>query len=191
MNLKNHPLHQYPNLLEAAAEQIHKDWMRRTEINDYNKKLHIPYQNLPEDEKEKDRNHLFIICDLLETTPKGNLTNQEYDLKLANAFGSLAHEDWRNGYDPDKTGKPREKDTPEGKTNINVPWEQLHPKYQKDNLEAGKTAVKIYRELCIKIAEKHIGTLSAQFQEHLQTEKYPPKEKNETKPSNQTEYPTI
>lgn len=42
---------------EAAAEYIHDEWMKRNPKGDWNAAQHVPYQTLPEDEKEKDRVH--------------------------------------------------------------------------------------------------------------------------------------
>ena len=55
-------------------------------------------------------------------------------------FASKAHEEWRKNFDP--TGKKerikKNSDGTEG--NINVPFEKLHPDWQKENLAAGKAA---------------------------------------------------
>lgn len=40
---------------DKAGEHIHNAWMKRNPPDDYNKHLHIPYEELPENEKEKDR----------------------------------------------------------------------------------------------------------------------------------------
>jgi len=57
------------------------------------------------------------------------------------AFASMAHEQWRKGYDP--TGaKPRIKKNSDGtEGDINVPFDKLHPDWQKENLAAGKAAM--------------------------------------------------
>lgn len=62
-------------------------------------------------------------------------------------FASLAHEDWRRGFDSDyaQTGIPTKErikknnsDGTEG--NIHVPFDQLHPDWQRENLAAGSAA---------------------------------------------------
>jgi CO/xanthine dehydrogenase Mo-binding subunit len=45
----------FPNNLEQAAEYIHIEWMKRNPQDDYNAAQHKSYDELPEDEKEKDR----------------------------------------------------------------------------------------------------------------------------------------
>ena len=56
-------------------------------------------------------------------------------------FASSAHELWRNQHIKDKGDVPREKDNPDGtKGDINVPFEELHPFWQKENLAAGRAA---------------------------------------------------
>jgi hypothetical protein len=57
-------------------------------------------------------------------------------------FASSAHEEWRQGYDPSGT-KPRIKKNSDGtEGDINVPFDQLHPDWQKENLAAGEAAKK-------------------------------------------------
>lgn len=56
-------------------------------------------------------------------------------------FASMAHEEWRKNYDPTGT-KPRIKKNSDGtEGDINVPFEKLHPDWQKENLAAGKAAL--------------------------------------------------
>jgi len=48
---------QFPEDEEAAANYIHQEWMKRNPKGDWNATQHVPYTNLPEEEKEKDRVH--------------------------------------------------------------------------------------------------------------------------------------
>lgn len=41
--------------LEAAAAELHAGWMSRNPKNDWNAAQHVPFAELPEEEKEKDR----------------------------------------------------------------------------------------------------------------------------------------
>ena len=50
---------------EKAAEFIHIQWMRRNPKADYNAAQHLPYNQLPEDEKEKDRVHVRTMKKIL------------------------------------------------------------------------------------------------------------------------------
>ncbi len=56
-------------------------------------------------------------------------------------FAGAAHEEWRRNFDP--TGiKPRIKKNSDGtEGDINVPFDQLHPTAQQENLAAGQAAV--------------------------------------------------
>jgi len=56
---------QFPNDEEKAAEFIHIQWMKRNPRADYNAAQHVPYEQLPEEEKEKDRVHVRTMKQLL------------------------------------------------------------------------------------------------------------------------------
>jgi hypothetical protein len=55
----------FPHDIEKAAEYIHIKWMNRNPKADYNAAQHVPYDELPEDEKEKDRVHVRTMMNLL------------------------------------------------------------------------------------------------------------------------------
>ena len=55
----------FPDDIEKAAEYIHIKWMKRNPKADYNAAQHVPYDELPEDEKEKDRVHVRTMMNLL------------------------------------------------------------------------------------------------------------------------------
>jgi hypothetical protein len=55
----------FPHDIEKAAEYIHIKWMKRNPKADYNAAQHVPYDKLPEDEKEKDRVHVRTMMNLL------------------------------------------------------------------------------------------------------------------------------
>lgn len=57
---------EFPNDIEKAAEYIHIEWMKRNPKADYNAAQHVPYDNLPEDEKEKDRVHVRTMMKLMK-----------------------------------------------------------------------------------------------------------------------------
>ena len=54
----------FPNNIEQAAEYIHNEWMKRNPKADYNAAQHVAYDQLPEDEKEKDRVHVRTMMAL-------------------------------------------------------------------------------------------------------------------------------
>jgi hypothetical protein len=60
----------FPNDIEQAAEHIHVEWMKRNPKADYNAAQHVPYDQLPEDEKEKDRVHVQTMMKLMGTVIK-------------------------------------------------------------------------------------------------------------------------
>lgn len=55
----------FPNDMEKAAEYVHVKWMERNPKADYNAAQHVSYDQLPEDEKEKDRVHVRAMMKLL------------------------------------------------------------------------------------------------------------------------------
>ena len=55
----------FPNNIEQAAEYIHIEWMKRNPKDDYTAAQHVPYDQLPEDEKEKDRVHVRTMMKLM------------------------------------------------------------------------------------------------------------------------------
>lgn len=60
-----HAVKKFPHDIEKAAEYIHIEWMKRNPKADYNAAQHVPYDQLPEDEKEKDRVHARTMMSLL------------------------------------------------------------------------------------------------------------------------------
>ena len=60
-----HAVQMYPDDIEKAAEYIHDEWMKRNPKGDWNAAQHVPYDQLPEDEKEKDRVHVRTMARLM------------------------------------------------------------------------------------------------------------------------------
>ena len=48
----------HPRDIEKASEHVHNEWMKRNPKADHNAAQHVPYHELPEEEKEKDRVHV-------------------------------------------------------------------------------------------------------------------------------------
>jgi hypothetical protein len=152
--------------IHKAASDIHDAWMSRpnNEKQDYNAHLHVPYTALPREEQEKDIDHLRIIQKIHNSTPvpmthpiTGERLTTEEDRQAAHShlvadeFGRLAHEKWREGFEA-KSGKgtPRMKSAidengEEISVNINVPWEQLHPQWKDENYQAGLAAHEAFK----------------------------------------------
>lgn len=58
-------VNKFPNDEESAANFIHQEWMKRNPKGDWNAAQHVPYESLPEEEKEKDRVHVRSMKSLL------------------------------------------------------------------------------------------------------------------------------
>jgi len=57
----------YPNDIEMASEHVHNEWMKRNPKADYNAAQHVPYADLPENEKQKDRDHVLKMKSLVSS----------------------------------------------------------------------------------------------------------------------------
>ena len=53
------------NDIETASEVVHNEWMKRNPKEEWNAAQHVPYNELPEEEKEKDRDHVRIMQSIL------------------------------------------------------------------------------------------------------------------------------
>lgn len=60
--------------LEKLGDAIHEAWMARTEKEEYNAKLFVPYSELPRDEQEKDLSHVRVTLETISEVLEGNLT---------------------------------------------------------------------------------------------------------------------
>lgn len=130
--------------IEDAASHVHDEWMKRNPKADWNAAQHVPYEKLPDGEKEKDRVHVRTIGRLLGENPRGKEESTEaHHERIADMFGSIAHEEWRKGHEASKgVGAARMKKVSDGgEVDINVSWDKLHPEWKKENLEAGRAAV--------------------------------------------------
>ena len=54
----------HPHDMEKAAEHVHNEWMKRNPKADYNAAQHVPYNDLSDAEKEKDRVHVRAMSSL-------------------------------------------------------------------------------------------------------------------------------
>ena len=57
---------QFGDNIDAASSFIHDEWMKRNPINDYNEKLHVDYNSLPQSEKDKDIAQFNLMKEALE-----------------------------------------------------------------------------------------------------------------------------
>ena len=51
--------------LETLSSAVHDAWMQRNPKADYNAAQHVPYASLPEEEKQKDRDHVLMAIRLM------------------------------------------------------------------------------------------------------------------------------
>jgi hypothetical protein len=58
---------QFPDDEESAAEYVHSEWMKRNPKGDWNASQHVPYDQLSDEEKEKDRVHVRTMKQLMGT----------------------------------------------------------------------------------------------------------------------------
>jgi hypothetical protein len=49
-----------PEFLEEASEAVHIEWMKRNPKEEWNAAQHVPYSELPESEKQKDRDQVLL-----------------------------------------------------------------------------------------------------------------------------------
>ena len=82
-----HAVKHFGRDMEKAAEFIHRQWMKRNPKGDWNAAQHVPYDDLSDDEKEKDRVHVRTMMRLM-----GHQTNESGLQKFShkkNRFKSL------------------------------------------------------------------------------------------------------
>lgn len=53
--------------IEKASEHVHNEWMKRNPKGDWNAAQHVPYGDLPEPEKAKDREHVTTMKGILSS----------------------------------------------------------------------------------------------------------------------------
>jgi len=129
--------------MERAAADIHMAWMSRNPKQDWNAAQHVPYEDLPETEKEKDRDHVRLVQSVLHNPLHAHY--EKYHPMIADQIGSILHERWREGHASRGGGPRMKKVSTGGEVDINVPWDQLHPDWKKENYEAGLAAVQAYK----------------------------------------------
>ena len=69
----HHAVKHFGRDMEKAAEHVHNEWMKRNPKGDWNAAQHVPYDDLPEDEKEKDRVHVRTMQQLMGQQPEQNI----------------------------------------------------------------------------------------------------------------------
>jgi len=129
---------------EFVAHRIHDAWMQRNPMQDWNRHLHKPYENLSSEEQGKDLAHVLAI-ERIAGNPLRMLGSENHE-DLANALGAELHDAWRQGHAA-RGGGPRIKPVSSGESvDINVPWEELHPEWKHENHQAGLAAARAYQE---------------------------------------------
>lgn len=139
--------------MDQAAAAIHDSWMSRNPQSP----LHVPYDQLPEAEKEKDRQHIETVKNLLGTikVPESYSeasTREAHRLAVASAFGAMQHDLWRGGlpdtekFNPDGSLKPRIREKFGVMVDVNKPWDQLEEPARRENYMAGLAAYDAYKQ---------------------------------------------
>ena len=144
--LNPHPMDGHmKDVMERAARDIHTAWMSRNPRQDWNAAQHVPYEELPEHEKEKDREHVRLVAGVLEKTTVQFGQNEENHPMIADQVASILHEKWRDGHKSRGDVPRMKKISTGGEVDINVPWKDLHPEWKQENLAAGLAAVRSYK----------------------------------------------
>lgn len=127
-----------------VAARIHDEWRDRNPKADWNAMQHFDYHLLPMGEREKDDAHVRILERVMGNPLRA--LNPQHHHDIADAMGSELHDEWRRGHES-RGGGPRMKNVSTGgQVDINVPWEELHPEWKRENYAAGRAAVKSYAE---------------------------------------------
>ena len=96
----------FPNNIEQAAEYIHNEWMKRNPKADYNAAQHVAYDQLPEDEKEKDRVHVRTMMALSgkQGVAEGSSGKNELKQKIKELEKQARHYSFEPSQTDPKTG---------------------------------------------------------------------------------------
>ena len=126
--------------IDDAAAIVHDEWMKRNPKQDWNAAQHVHYNELPENEKDKDRLQVNIMLAILKKYKHIAIT-PKMEYVISDEFAAIAHEEWRRNLASTGHTGPRMKDSINGKVNINVSWSQLHPEWKYENFAAGQAAI--------------------------------------------------
>lgn len=144
--------------MERAAADVHAAWMSRNPKTDKNIDQHhlmVPYEELPESEKQKDRDHIRLAMEAtrqMDATGEreggvSTIHNPQNREIIANIMASRIHENWRSTlphderYNPDGTDRERIRGE---RGDVNQPWHRLNDFAKRDNLIASRAAVDAY-----------------------------------------------
>lgn len=134
-----HPLLQFPELLDKAAEKVHLDLIKKTPKNPYSIALHVPFSDLTEAEKKKGRELILDASVILENIPS-QYNKSDLQEKLASQFACAHH-----------------------KKHHKEPWEKLDPNKKKESVERARIAVNALIEMNINIGKFLVQSLGKRF----------------------------
>ena len=127
-----------------VAARIHDEWRKRNPKADWNAAQHADYHYLPQAEQEKDIAHVRVLERVMGNPLR--LLNPAHHHDIADAMGSELHDEWRRGHES-RGGGPRIKGVSTGgQVDINVPWQDLHPEWKRENYDAGHAAIRSYAQ---------------------------------------------
>jgi hypothetical protein len=154
--------------MEDAAADVHAAWMSRpaNKKTDYNAAQHVPYKDLPEKEKQKDREHIIMAGRFFAENPKDKDESQsEHHERIANMIGTHIHDAWRSsrkviGKNTDGTVRYEPRVKPDEKVGgsqdiANTPFHELTAGHKEENYLAGHAAVAAHVKHMSGINESH------------------------------------
>jgi len=122
------------NTHEDFSESIHRVAVKAA--SDLDQKWREDYDYILENDN--------VPC--IKDTAEGKDYFLESIHRVALKAASDLHQNWRDDYILKNGNVPRIKDTPDGEVDINVPFDQVHPIYQKANLTMATFVIKM---LCL------------------------------------------
>jgi len=86
----HHAVTHHGDNMEAAADHVHKEWMKRNPKAEWNADQHKPYAELPEHEKEKDRVHVRTMAAIMNKKINESINVEQYDKGEYDYEGQMA-----------------------------------------------------------------------------------------------------
>jgi len=86
----HHAVTHHGDNMEAAADHVHKEWMKRNPKAEWNADQHKPYSELPEHEKEKDRVHVRTMAAIMNKKINESINVEQYDKGEYDYEGQMA-----------------------------------------------------------------------------------------------------
>lgn len=139
--LEAYPL-TFPWNYEMAADYIHISWIRRSKLQYDDDRFVVPFTNLPEYVKKNNLESVSLMKFI-----------DGLNKPIVKAVAQQFHETWREEYQKSNPGQKRIKvnESDGTEVDINVPFDSLHPDWQRENLFAAFAA----KEICKLFSEEY------------------------------------